>query len=94
LKKKILKFIVIIALVIAAGWMIDNENNIIWHNGGTHFLVAICWYTLARMIVDFGPPEEGGQKRELNEGALITCLYCAEVFIHDNNRQLYCKNVE
>ena len=20
---------------VGAGWMIDNENNIIWHNGGT-----------------------------------------------------------
>ncbi len=73
---------------------VNPRNNNVIFAADVHSVFDICWYTLARMIVDFGPPEEGGQTRELNEGALITCLHCAEAFIRDNNRQLYCKKVE
>ena len=73
---------------------INPRNNQVVFAADVHSVFDICWYTLARMLVDFGPPEEGGRIRELNEGAIITCLHCAEAFIRDNNRQLYCKKVE
>lgn len=73
---------------------INPRNNQVVFAADVHSVFDICWYTLARMIVDFGPPEEGGLTRKLNEGALITCMHCAEAFIRDNNRQLYCKKVE
>ena len=73
---------------------INPRNNQVVFAADVHSVFDICWYTLARMVVDFGPPENGGRTRELNEGALITCLNCSEVFIRDNNRQLYCKKDE
>jgi hypothetical protein len=73
---------------------VNLRNNHVVFAADVHSIFDICWYTLARMIVDFGPPEEGGQTRELKEGTLITCLNCGEAFIRTNNRQLYCKKVK
>jgi hypothetical protein len=65
---------------------VNPRNNQAIFAADVHSIFDICWYTPACMIVDFGSPEEGGQIRDLNEGALITCLHYAEVFIRDNNR--------
>lgn len=73
---------------------VNPRNNQVVFAADVHSVFDIAWYTLARMIVDFGPPEEGGQTRDLKEGILITCLHCGEAFIRDNNRQLYCKKDE
>jgi len=73
---------------------VNPKNNQVIFAADVDSVFDICWYTLAHMIVDFGPPEEGGRIRQLTEGTLITCLHCGEAFIRDNNRQLYCKKVE
>ena len=73
---------------------VNPKNNQVVFAADVHSVFDICWYTLACMLVDFGPPEQGGRTRDLSEGALITCLNCSEAFIRSNNRQLYCKKEE
>ena len=57
---------------------VNSKNNQVVFASDIHSVFDICWYTLARIIIDFGPPEEGGRTRELSEDALITYLHCAE----------------
>lgn len=68
----------------------DPKNNQVVFAADVNSVFDIAWYTLARMITDFGPLEEGGRKRDLSDGTLVTCPCCGEAFIRRNNRQQYC----
>ena len=68
----------------------NPKNNSVVFAADVHSVFDIAWYTLARMIVDFGPPEEAGQRKEKYEGTLTTCPICGTAFIRRNNRHTYC----
>ena len=72
----------------------NPKNGQIVFAADVHSVFDIAWYTLSRMITDFGPLEDGGRKRDLTDGTLITCKCCGEAFIRRNNRQQYCMKEE
>lgn len=72
----------------------NPKNNQVVFAADVNSVFDIAWYTLARMITDFGPLEDGGRVRDLTEGTLITCPHCGEAFIRRNNRQQYCMKKE
>jgi ssDNA-binding Zn-finger/Zn-ribbon topoisomerase 1 len=69
---------------------LNPKNNSVVFAADVHSVFDIAWYTLARMIVDFGPPEEAGQRKDKYEGTLTTCPICGTAFIRRNNRHTYC----
>lgn len=69
---------------------INPKNKQVVFAADVHSVFDIAWYTLARMITDFGPIEEGEDEKDLSEGTLVTCSNCGEAFIRRNNRQQYC----
>ncbi len=69
---------------------VNPKNGQVVFAADVHSVFDIAWYTLARMIVDFGPPEEGGTGVDTSEGTLVTCLHCGEAFLRRSNRQQYC----
>ena len=73
---------------------VNPKNNNVVFAADVHSVFDIAWYSLARMIVDFGPPEDAGQKKIKREGTLTTCPICGEAFIRRNNRHTYCDNIE
>ncbi len=73
---------------------VNPKNGQVVFAADVHSVFDIAWYTLARMIVDFGPPEEGGTGVDTSEGTLVTCLHCGEAFIRRSNRQQYCNKKE
>ena len=68
----------------------NPKNNSVVFAADVHSVFDIAWYTLARMIVDFGPPEEAGKRNERYNGTLTTCPICGTAFIRRNNRHTYC----
>jgi len=68
----------------------NPKNSSVVFAADVHSVFDIAWYTLARMIVDFGPPEEAGQRNEKYDGTLTTCPICGTAFIRRNNRHTYC----
>ncbi len=73
---------------------VNPRNNAVIFAADVHSVFDIAWYTLARMIVDFGPPEDAEQSKKEYEGTLTTCPICGKAFIRKNNRHTYCDNVE
>ena len=72
----------------------NPKNNQVKLACDVHSVFDIAWYTLAMMITDFGPLEDGGRERDLSDGTLVTCPNCGEAFIRRNNRQQYCMKEE
>jgi len=72
----------------------NPKNNQVVFAADVNSVFDIAWYTLGRMITDFGPLEEGGRERDLSDGTLVTCPCCGEAFIRRNNRQQYCMKEE
>lgn len=72
----------------------NPKNNQVKFAADVNSVFDIAWYTLAMMITDFGPLEEGGRERNLSDGTLVTCPHCGEAFIRRNNRQQYCMKEE
>ena len=67
-----------------------------------HFVFDICWYTLARKMSEDAAPEDVGRKkkdatvydRNENEGVIMSCPFCGEVFSRRSNRAMTCGKPE
>ncbi|MPM67164.1 hypothetical protein SDC9_114081 [bioreactor metagenome] len=73
---------------------VNPRNNSVIFAADVHSVFDMAWFTLARMIVDFGPPENAEQRKKEYEGTLTTCPICGKAFIRKNNRHTYCDKIE
>lgn len=72
----------------------NPKNGEIKMAADVHSVFDIAFYTLANMIADFGPVEQGGRERDITKGTLVVCPSCGECFTRRHNRQQYCDKPE
>ena len=63
----------------------NPKNNQVVFATDVNSVFDIAWYTLARMITDFGPLEADGRERDLSNGTLVTCPCCGEALSEGTN---------